>query len=117
MSELHGFSRLPREQAYWDGLQSRVLDAVVEAGPGPERRATWMSPLAGRAWALGGLALAAAVATLLLLPGRDADRPASPAGILRAPADDPSLVAFVTATAPPPLASLMVHPSRAQRHD
>jgi hypothetical protein len=105
MSEYRDLSRLPDDQAYWDALESRVL-----AGLQDERAvqpAGWSAPLAGRALGLGALAAAAALAALLLVPAR-ATQQVMTAGLLRLPENDPMVAAFVSADAPPSLASLML---------
>ena len=114
MSEFRELSKQPKDPEYWNRLEARI---TAELGPLvralPETRPEWWAPLATRALALGGLAAAAALAALLLVPPRA--RPAAPTtGLLRLP-DNPALIAFVSAPEPPKLASLMIPSSRSER--
>ena len=114
MSEFRELSKLPKDPEYWDRLEAKI---TAELGPLvralPETRPEWWAPLATRAWALGGLAAAAGLAALFLVPPRTAPA-AAPAGLLRLP-DNPALVAFVSAPEPPSLAALMVPASGSNR--
>ena len=114
MTEFKDLSRLPDDPEYWNRLEARI---TAELGPSVRALAAarpgWWAPVATRAWGLGGLAIAAGIAALLLLPSR-ASEATSPAGIFRVP-DDPAMVAFVSAPEPPPLASLMIPSSRSDR--
>jgi hypothetical protein len=104
MSEFRELSRLPEDPEYWESLQARVMSGLPERSPlGAAPR--WWAPLADRAWGLGGLAAAAALAALLLVP----DRP-TPDGLalLSLPAEAPEVRALVSAPAPPSIASLML---------
>jgi hypothetical protein len=115
MTESRDLSRLPVDQTYWDGLEAKImadLGPLVRAAAEP--RPTWFGPLAARAWRLSGLAIAAGVAALILAPPRLAESAAAPTGLLRLPADDPTITAFVAAPAPPALASLVL--PRSERH-
>ena len=113
MSEFQELSKLPKDPEYWDRLEARI---TAELGPLvrglPETRPEWWAPLATRALALGGLAAAAALAALLLVPPRT--RPTPTTGLLRLP-DNPALIAIVSAPEPPKLASLMIPSSRSER--
>ena len=104
MSEFRDLSKLPSHQKYWDEMEARIVGQAVGAaragGPG------WWAPLASRALALGGLAAAAGIAALLLVPPRIHDSPGNPTTLLRLP-DDPGMVAFLSAPEPPSLVSLM----------
>jgi hypothetical protein len=109
MTEFRDLSRLPADQSYWDSLEARInaeLAPLVRAAA--DRKPVWWRPLAARAWVLGGLAAAAAVAALLLVPSRSAGEPTNPTGLLRPPDDDPALVAFLSAREPPDVAALML---------
>lgn len=107
MTEFRELSRLPTDQAYWDRLEARITGELVPAVHAlASARPNWWAPVATRAWALGSLAIAAGIAALLLLPPR-ADEDPAPSGLLRMPAGDPALIAFVSAVEPPALASLM----------
>src|SRR5262245_14821624 len=106
MSEFPELSRLPKDPSYWNRLESKLATELSQAvralaGARPE----WWAPLARRAWALGGLAAAAGIAALLLVPPRT---PATtpPTGPLKLPAD-PVLVALL-APRPPALASFLI---------
>ena len=116
MTEFRDLSRLPVDQSYWDGLEAKI---TAELGPlvrqVGSRKPGWLSPLAARAWVLGGLAVAAAIAALLLVPSRSLDSTGNPAGLLRLPENDPTLVAFVSAPVPPALAVLVLSPAGGDR--
>ncbi len=106
MSEFRDLSRLPADPAYWDRLEARI---TAELGPRVRSAGSaWWAPVATRASGLGGLAVAAALATLLLVPSRAPDPVAHPTGLLRMPDDDPAMIAFVTAAEPPALAVLVM---------
>ena len=107
MSEYPDLSRLPKDPRYWDDLESRIL-AGLPAGDAVTARQEdgWLAPLAARAGVLSGLAAAAAIAALLLLPARSSDRLAT-GGLFRLP-DDETVTAFVAADAPPALTSLLL---------
>jgi hypothetical protein len=106
MTDPREFSRLPADARYWDGLEARIME---EMGPrvraGAAQRVYWWTPLAARAWGLSGLAAAAAVAFLLLTPGRS---PGIVSGLLWRMPDDPALATFLSSTAPPPVAALVI---------
>jgi hypothetical protein len=108
MTEFRDLSKLPEDPAYWDRLEARI---AAELAPAVHRLAarkpSWWAPVATRAWGLGGLALAAGLAALLLLPAR-ASEARSQTGLLRVPDDDPAMIAFVSAPEPPSLVSLMI---------
>jgi hypothetical protein len=109
MTEFRDLSRLPANQAYWDGLAARIADRL-----GPRVRAAvtartrWWAPTTRGTWLAGGLAVAATLAALLLTPPRIAPESPAPTGLLRAPKEDPATLAFVTAPAPPSLALLVI---------
>ena len=106
MSDLRDLSELPDDPAYWDGLEKRIV-----AGLGPRVQAaptTWWAPLAARAWTLGGLAAAAAVAALLLMPARAEPSVVTEAGLLLLPESDPAFVSFVSSPRPPAVGSLLL---------
>jgi hypothetical protein len=108
MSEHPELSRLPTDEKYWEGLEARIL-ASLEIGREPVRdNAEWWAPLAERAYALGALAVTAAVAALLL--SSSTREPAS-AGLLRLPDEDPQLAGLLSAESPPSLVNLVI-PSR-----
>lgn len=115
MMDFRELSRLPRDPGYWKGLEDRI---VAELGPrvrdGAEASAGWWAPLAARAWRLGGLAAAAGLAALLVLPPRAAERQTAPFGLLRLPEDDPALVALLAGSEPPELASMLIPQSKAE---
>jgi hypothetical protein len=110
MSELHDLSKLPKDPAYWAGLEARLsaqLGPMVAALPGRDVRTEWWTPVSARAWALGSLAVAAGLAALLLLPPREADPSPPPTGFLRPPNADAAILEVATAPQPPALASLL----------
>jgi hypothetical protein len=112
MSDLRDLSDLPGDQAYWDGLEKKI---VAGLGPRLPARAAWWMPLAARAWALGGLAAAAAIAAILLMPARAEPAPLTDAGLLLLPASDPAFVSFVSSPRPPAVGSLLLPgPARGQ---
>ena len=113
MSELRDLSKLPTDQAYWDRLEARI---TAELGPAvqtlsPSRTLDWWAPLSARAWALGGLAAAAGLAAILLLPARSPSPAPSTAGLFTLPGSDPATLALVSANEPPALASLLFSPA------
>jgi hypothetical protein len=115
MNEFRELSRLPEDQEYWDRLEARITADLAPAVHSlATQRPDWWAPVATRAWGLGGLAVAAGLAALLLVPARTLDAP-SPTGLLRVPDGDPATIAFLSAPAPPPLAFLMFPSSRSDR--
>jgi hypothetical protein len=106
MTEYRDLSKLPDDAAYWDVLESRIL-AGLAVRSGADAAPGWSSPLASRAWRLGGLAAAAVLAALLFTPGRSAPA-AGGWGLVSLPEGDPALHALVSAPAPPPLAALLL---------
>ena len=113
MSELRELSKLPTDQAYWDRLEARMLDGQTTRRPDGQTAGRqggngsgWWTPLATRAGALGGLAIAAGIAALLLVPPRTQDSVTNPAVLFRLP-DDPAMMAFLSSPKPPSLAALM----------
>jgi hypothetical protein len=111
VTDLRNLSSLPDDREYWDDLEARVMaDLGSKVRARTTTQPSW-APLARGAWRLGGLAAAAAIATLLFAPARSADATAAivnPAGLLRLPPGDPALRAFVQAAEPPPLAWLLL---------
>ena len=106
MSDFRDLSELPGDQAYWDDLEQRIV-----GGLGPRAQAVpaaWWAPLAARAWTLGGLAAAAAIAAIVLMPARDAGRASTEPGLLLLPDSDPAFVSFVSAPRPPAVGSLLL---------
>jgi hypothetical protein len=106
MTEFRDLSRLPDDPAYWEQLESNItgsLGPLVQAGA--EAGQGWWSPITRQAWALGGLALAAALAVLLLAPPRD--REPSATGWLPPPRNDPAVTAFLASDRPPSVATLI----------
>ena len=122
MKELRDLSKLPTEPAYWVELEARVLGrdphATLGAGSGTAGRRDgngigWWSPLAARAGALAGLAAAAGIAALLLVPPRTQGGAANPTVLFRLP-DDPTMAAFLSSPTPPSLAALMASLPRSE---
>jgi hypothetical protein len=115
MTEFRDLSKLPTNQEYWNRLEARITGELAPTVHAlASARPNWWTPVATRAWALGGLAVAAGIAALLLLPPRALEDPV-PSGLLRMPDDDPALIAFVSAAEPPALASLMIPSSSSGR--
>ncbi|MGH7719294.1 MAG: hypothetical protein ACREON_10680 [Gemmatimonadaceae bacterium] len=112
MNDLRDLTRLPVDEGYWKGLEEKIMaelgPRVREAAGG---RRGWWAPLAAHAVGLGGLALAASLAALILLPRADVQK-AGPLRLLGVPDNDPVLAAFVSASAPPPLTSLVLPAAR-----
>ncbi|MGH7561494.1 MAG: hypothetical protein ACRENB_10785 [Gemmatimonadales bacterium] len=107
--EFRDLSKLPADRRYWDALESRITaDLASELHSLAGRSSGWWGPVARRAGVLAGLAVAAGIAALFLVPARPTERAVAPTGILRAPEDDPAMIAFVTAPEPPSLASLVI---------
>jgi hypothetical protein len=111
MTEFQDLSKLPADAKYWESLEARIMAYVGSRTRGTTARSSGWSPLAARAWGLGGLAAAAALAALLLMPGRSAPT-SNAAGLLSLPEGDPALRALVSASSPPSLAALMLPNSR-----
>jgi hypothetical protein len=115
MNEFRNLSKLPEDPQYWEDLEARVMADLGSPVRGTAVEIpSWWSPLAVRAWGLGGLAAAVALAALLLAPGRSVPG-SSAAGLLSLPEGDPVLEALVSAPAPPSLASLMLPENRSAR--
>jgi hypothetical protein len=111
MTDYPPLSKLPEEQSYWDDLETRIMaDLRPRVRAASERRPDWWKPLAARAWGLSGLAVAAGIAALALVPARGLEPETSVTGILRLPDDDAAVTAFLSAPAPPALASLVLAP-------
>ena len=91
---------------------------MAELGPrvreAAEGRRGWWAPVAARAVPLAGLALAASIAALILVP-RAPEQEALSEKLLRTPERDPTVAAFVSAPAPPPLVSLVLPSTRSVR--
>ena len=117
MREWGDLSQLPKDPGYWNDLEKRIMSEL-----GPQVRATpetathWLAPLAARAWGLTGLAAAAAIAALLLIPPRK-DEPRVSAGLLTLPGSDPSFTSFVSASSPPPVGALLLPRTSGGRDD
>lgn len=109
MNELRDFSKLPDDPAYWSDLEARIVSAM---SPEMDAADVWWKPLARGAWGLGGLAAAAALATLLLAPAREPAPLPTSLSILGARVDDPTLARFIASPAPPQLSSLLVEQLR-----
>jgi hypothetical protein len=115
MSDLRDLSELPGDEAYWDGLEKRIVGGLgqrVQAVP-----AGWWTPLAARAWTLGGLAAAAAIAAIVLMPAREESGASTEAGLLLLPDSDPAFVSFVSAPRPPAVGSLLLQRSARGQND
>lgn len=102
MRNLRELSKLPTDPEYWQRLEGRVRGGWADGQMGGHG---WLAPFARNAAALGGLAVAAGVAALLLVPPR-ARPDSNPAVLFRRP-NDPAMAAFVSASTPPPLATLL----------
>jgi len=113
MTDFHDLSKLPDDAAYWHGLEARVLENATPllCKASSTRPGVW-APLAERAGALGGLAFAAALAALLLVPPRPVSPAAGAPGLLRIPQDDPTMAAFLSSGEPPPVVTLVLPDSR-----
>jgi hypothetical protein len=110
MRELRELSNLPADQAYWVELEARVRGGGA-AGRRGSNTPEWWAPLATRAGALVGLAAAAGIAALLLVPPRVRGGAANPTVLFRLP-EDPAMAAFLSSPAPPSLGSLLSLPTR-----
>ena len=106
MKELRDLSKLPHDQAYWDNLESQIVGKWGGGEVGKQAGNGWWAPLATRAGALVGLAAAAGIAALLLVPPRIRGGRTNPTVLFRLP-DDPAMAAFLSSPTPPSLASLM----------
>jgi hypothetical protein len=114
MTELRDLSRLPEDPAYWADLEARIVGAAGKSAS-PERESEPLGPLASRAWSLSGLAAAATIAALLLLPSRSSSPGGERSGLLKAPQDNQAILDFVTAPEPPGVISLVVQISEDMR--
>jgi len=110
MRKLRELSKLPEDPAYWEQLEARIVTRTQVAGT---VEAAWWVPLAARATALGGLAIAAGIAALLLIPPRGSTRNSNPTLLFRLP-DDPAMHVFLSSSRPPSLASLMASLPRSE---
>ena len=106
MRELRDLSKLPNEPAYWDQLEARIAGSQRGEVAGLQGSSWWV-PLANRALGLGGLAAAAGIAALLLVPPRAAGAAINPTVMFRLP-DDPTMAAFLSSPEPPSLVSMIV---------
>jgi hypothetical protein len=108
MRDLRDLSKLPADPGYWEELEARItgLQGGKVAGLQGDSRSGWWTPLANRALGLGGLAAAAGISALLLVPPRTRNAATNPAVLFRLP-DDPAMVAFLTSPEPPSLGALM----------
>ena len=113
MRELRELSKLPTDRAYWDNLECQIVGqwGSGEVGQLGSNSPDWWAPLATRAGALVGLAAAAGIAALLLVPPRARGGSANPTVLFRLP-DDPAMAAFLSSPAPPSLGSLLILPTR-----
>jgi hypothetical protein len=107
MKELRELSKLPTDQAYWVELEARMLERDGgTAGRRNDEKTGWWTPLASRAGALVGLAAAAGIAALLLVPPRTQRAAINPTVLFQLP-NDPTMAAFLASPTPPSLASLI----------
>ena len=118
MRELRELSKLPADPEYWERLEAQVGQTVRRPDGQTARRpdgdgASWWALLATRAGALSGLAIAAGIAALLLVPPRTRGGTSNPTILFRLP-DDPAMAAFLSSPTPPSLASLMASIPRSQ---
>ena len=102
MSDLRELSKLPADQAYWDQLAATIVGDVFRT-PKP-----WWHGLEGRAVSLLGLAAAAAIAAIMLLPAREMQRDASAAALLQLSSADPLAEQLLKSDAPPAVISLIL---------
>jgi hypothetical protein len=113
MRDLRDLSKLPAEPEYWERLEAQMREAVgavkaVKAvGPG------WWAPFARHAAVLGGLAVAAGIAALLLVPPRSRGGGTNPTVLFRLP-DDPTMAAFLSSPTPPSWAAMMASLPRSE---
>jgi subtilisin family serine protease len=112
MTDFRDLSRLPDDPAYWAELEARMLAATGDVGAATGAVRPWWSTLGQRAGTLVGLAAAAGIATLLLVPARPAVEAVPAVTMLGSAIADPTLARFVAAPAPPAIANLLVDPSR-----
>lgn len=110
MRELRNLSKLPANPEYWERLEARMLGGRAAGWQGGNGSGWWI-PLATRAGALSGLAAAAGIAALLLVPPRTRGEAPSSVVLFRLP-DDPAMNAFLSSPAPPSVGSLLVLPLR-----
>ncbi|MGH7554704.1 MAG: hypothetical protein ACREMQ_17010 [Longimicrobiales bacterium] len=116
MTDLRDLSRLPVDQSYWDGLEARIMaDLGPRVREASGAQSAWWAPLAASAWPLVGLAAAAGLATLIILPPRSTEPTSVAIWMLRPPAENPTLQAFVSAPSPPSLATLVIPPYTGER--
>jgi hypothetical protein len=121
MRDLRDLSKLPSDQAYWVELEARMREAVGADGqmgrwadgqPGSDG-AGWWTPLGTRAGVLTGLAIAAGIAALLLVPPRSRGGGTNPTVLFRLP-DDPTMAAFLSSPTPPSLAAMLASLPRSE---
>ena len=105
MRELRELSKLPSDPAYWAELEARMRGSGADGQRGSNSR-DWWAPLATRAGALVGLAAAAGIAALLLVPPRTQRAAINPTVLFQLP-NDPTMAAFLASPTPPSLASLI----------
>lgn len=101
MSEYGELSSLPEDPRYWDALEQRVLAGLGERAAPP---LPWWAPLAARAWTLGGIAAAAAIGCVLLVPPRREPPSIVSVGLLQLRGD----AALLAQAAPPAVFSMPV---------
>ena len=106
MRELRELSKLPADPAYWVGLEARMRGSGA-GGQRGSKKPDWWEPVAIRAVGLSGLAIAAGVAALLLVPPRARGGATNPAVLFRLP-DDPAMAAFLSSPAPPSVGTILV---------
>jgi hypothetical protein len=85
----------------------KAVKAVKAVGPG------WWAPFARHAAVLGGLAVAAGIAALLLVPPRSRGGGTNPTVLFRLP-DDPTMAAFLSSPTPPSWAAMMASLPRSE---
>jgi hypothetical protein len=106
MRDLRDVSKLPADPDYWVELEARTVRQWDSGKVGQQDGSGWWGPIATRAVALSGLAAAAGIAALLLVPPRTRGETPTTALLYRLP-DDPAMNAFLASPAPPSLGSLL----------
>ena len=113
MRDLRDLSKLPGDPGYWVELEARMRRGSGAAGQRGSNGSGWWTPLATRAGVLSGLAIAAGIAALLLVPPRTRDGVTNPTVLFRLP-DDPAMAAFLSSPTPPSLAAMMASLPRSE---
>jgi hypothetical protein len=100
-------SKLPKDAAYWSGLESRIVAAALEDRA--KGGMAWHAPLARGAWALATAAAAAAMALTFLPRDAAATTAAAVAPVLLGPssANAPALEAMLRMESAPAIADLL----------